>query len=135
MAAPIRQADLEAYLDEALPADQMARVERALRNDEDLLAQLKAINARRDSGVHNLGEIWRRHRLSCPPRQHLGNYLLGALVDEEEEYIVFHLETIGCRYCRASLTDLQKQQAEAQADVEQRRRKYFQSSAGLLKKK
>lgn len=135
MAVPIRQADLEAYLDEALPADQMARVELALRNDEDLLAQLQAINSRRDGGVHNLGEIWRRHRLSCPSRQHLGNYLLGALADEEESYIVFHLETIGCRYCRASLTDLQKQQAEAQADVQHRRRKYFQSSAGLLKKK
>ena len=135
MAAPIRQADLEAYLDEALPADQMARVERALRNDEELLAKLKAIHSRRDSGVHTLGEIWRRHRLSCPSRQRLGNYLLGALSDDEEDYIVFHLETIGCRYCRASLTDLQKQQAEAHADVEQRRRKYFQSSAGLLKKK
>jgi len=70
---------LEAYLDEALPADQMARVERALRNDEELLAKLKAIYSRRDSGVHTLGEIWRRHRLSCPSRQRLGNYLLGAL--------------------------------------------------------
>ncbi|MHB8900200.1 MAG: hypothetical protein ACYC6Y_15735 [Thermoguttaceae bacterium] len=130
----IRQSDLEAYLDEALPADQMARIELALRNDEALLAQLKAINSRRDAGVHNLGEIWRRHRLSCPSRQKLGNYLLGTLSDDEEDYLVFHLETVGCRYCRANLTDLQKQQAEAHANVQDRRRKFFQSSAGFLKK-
>lgn len=130
----IRQSDLEAYLDEALPADQMARIELALRKDEGLLARLKAINSRRDAGVHNLGEIWRRHRLSCPSRQQLGNYLLGTLPEEEEDYLVFHLETVGCRYCRANLTDLQKQQAEAHAHVESRRRKFFQSSAGYLKK-
>ncbi len=135
MSHSVRQSDLEAYLDEALPADQMARIELALRNDEELLAQLKAINSRRDAGVHNLGEIWRRHRLSCPSRQQLGNYLLGTLPEEEEDYLVFHLETVGCRSCRATLTDLQKQQAEAHADVQSRRRKYFQSSAGYLKKK
>ncbi len=130
----VRQSDLEAYLDEALPADQMARIELALRKDEGLLARLKAINSRRDAGVHNLGEIWRRHRLSCPSRQQLGNYLLGALPEDEEDYLVFHLETVGCRYCRANLTDLQKQQAEAHANVQDRRRKFFQSSAGYLKK-
>ncbi len=130
----IRQSDLEAYLDEALPADQMARIELALRKDEGLLARLKAINSRRDAGVHNLGEIWRRHRLSCPSRQQLGNYLLGTLPEDEEDYLVFHLETVGCRYCRANVTDLQKQQAEAHANVQDRRRKFFQSSAGYLKK-
>ena len=134
MPPAIRQSDLEAYLDEALPADQMARIELALRNDEELFAQLKAINSRRDAGVHNLGEIWRRHRLSCPSRQQLGSYLLGTLSEEDEDYLVFHLETIGCRYCRANLTDLQKQQAEAHADVQSRRTKYFRSSAGFLKK-
>lgn len=134
MSSAIRQSDLEAYLDEALPADQMARIELALRKDEELMAQVKAINSRRDAGVHNLGEIWRRHRLSCPSRQQLGNYLLGTMPEEDEDYLVFHLETVGCRYCRANLTDLQKQQAEAHADVRSRRQKYFQSSAGFLKK-
>ena len=89
MPPTIRQSDLEAYLDEALPADQMARIELALRKDEELLGQLKAINSRRDAGVHNLGEIWRRHRLSCPSRGQLGNYLLGTLAEEEEDYLVF----------------------------------------------
>lgn len=133
MAAPIRQADLEAYLDEALPADQMARVERAVQRRGTARQAQGDLFPPRLRRAH-LGRDLARHRLSCPSRQRLGNYLLGALSDDEEDYVVFHLETIGCRYCRASLNDLEKQQAEAHADVEQRRRKYFQSSAGLLKK-
>ena len=128
-----RQSDLEAYLDEALPPDEMARVESALRDDPELVRQLAATNGRRDAGIHSLGEIWRRHRLTCPAREQLGSYLLGALPDDVEGYIRFHLETIGCRYCRANLSDLEKQQAESSATVETRRRKYFQSSAGYLR--
>lgn len=134
MSKPLRQSDLESYLDEALPPEEMARIEQALRKDRQLVRQLAAINARRDAGVHSLGEIWRRHRLSCPSRQQLGNYLLGALADEAADYVTFHLELVGCRYCRANLTDLQKQQAEASEAVETRRRKYFQSSAGYLRR-
>jgi hypothetical protein len=131
---PLRQSDLEAYLDEALVPEEMARIERALRKDPELVRQLAAINARRDVGVHSLGEIWRRHRITCPSRQQLGSYLLGALPKPHEDYVVFHLEVVGCRYCRANLTDLQKQQAEAREITETRRRRYFQSSAGYLRR-
>ena len=131
----IRQSDLEAYLDEALPPEEMARIELALRKAPELIRQLSVINGRRDAGVHSLGEIWRRHRLSCPSRDQWGSYLLGALPEEVEDYLVFHLETIGCRPCRANLADLQKQQAEAHAETETRRKKYFQSSAGYLRSK
>jgi hypothetical protein len=128
-------AELEAYLDEALPAEQMATVEAALRQHPALLKQLSQINARRDSGVHSLGEIWRRSRLSCPSRQQLGSYLLGILDDEHADYVTFHIETVGCRYCAANLTDLQTQQAEKTETAQRRRRKYFQSSAGYLQKR
>jgi hypothetical protein len=58
--------------------------------------------------------------------------LLGALAGEQADYVGFHLETIGCRYCQANLQDLRRQQDEA-ADMSARRRtKYFQSSAGYL---
>lgn len=133
MRKPIGQSDLEAYLDEALPPEEMARIERTLRKDRRLVQRLAAINARRDAGVHSLGEIWRRHRLSCPSRQQLGSYLLGALPEEAADHITFHLEVVGCRYCRANLTDLEKHQAEAPEVAETRRRKYFQSSAGYLR--
>jgi hypothetical protein len=134
MTAALRQSDLEAYLDEALPAEDMARIEQAVREDRGLVEQLVTINMRRDRGVHSLGEIWRRHRVSCPTRQQLGSHLLGTLTKEESEYIVFHIEVIGCRYCEANLQDLQKQQAETHDVVEGRRRKYFQSSAGYLRR-
>jgi anti-sigma factor RsiW len=128
----VPSSELEAYLDEALPADDMARIEKALRQDPALARQLAAVLGRRDAGVHSLGEIWRRHRISCPTREQLGSYLLGALGDEAAGHVRFHLETVGCRYCLANLADLERQQAEAAAAVQTRRRKYFQSSVGRL---
>jgi hypothetical protein len=134
MPTPIRQSDLDAYLDEALPPEEMARIEQAVRGNTELLERLAAINARRDTGVHSLGAIWRRHRLSCLTREQLGSYLLGALSSGMVDYVEFHLRTVGCRYCQANLVDLQKHQAEMPEVVETRRRKYFQSSAGYLRR-
>jgi hypothetical protein len=135
MTHTLRTSDLEAYLDEALPAADMARIEQALRDKPDLLAQLAAITSRRDSGVHGLGAIWRRHRLSCPTREQLGGHLLGTLDEGHDAYIEFHLEVVGCRYCQANKADLQAQQAHQQAATDQRRRRFFQTSAGLLRKR
>jgi anti-sigma factor RsiW len=131
----ITQADLQAYLDEALAPAEMAAIEVELRKKPELLKQLAAINARRDAGVHSVGEIWRRQRLSCPSREQLGSYLLGALDQEHSEYVDFHLGKIGCRYCQANLEDLRRQQQEKAEAATTRRRKYFQSTAGHLRKK
>ena len=133
MADPFRQGDLDAYLDEALPVEEMTRIEKALRDEPLLARQLAAILARRDSGVISLGEVWRRHRLSCPTRQELGSFLLGVLPDDAAQYVAFHVDLVGCRYCQANVADLKNQQAEAQAATENRRRKFFQSSAGHLR--
>lgn len=126
--------ELEGYLEESLPAATMAAIEAALRSDAALLEQLTAINGRRDAGVHTVGEIWRRHRVSCPARQELGSYLLGALAEEQEQYIRFHLETIGCRLCQANIDDLRTQQQGHTSATTQRRTKYLQSSVGMLKR-
>jgi anti-sigma factor RsiW len=128
-----RPSDLEAYLDEALPPEEMARIEKAVREDAALTRSLASIHARRGEGVHTLGEIWRQRRLSCPTRQELGSCLLGAMDQEFARYIAFHVEVIGCRYCQANLADLRTQQAGAEQTAGVRRRKYFQSSAGYLK--
>jgi hypothetical protein len=128
--------ELEAFLDEALPTERMTAIEDALRANDELQKRLTAINGRRDAGVHSLGEIWRRHRLSCPSREQLGSYLLGVLSRDAVGYIKFHLETIECRYCTASLNDLKSQQSTAEPEATNRRRqKYFQSSVGHLRKK
>jgi hypothetical protein len=135
MATKFSTNELEAFLDESLPPERMAAIEDALRKSAELQQRLTEINGRRDAGVHSLGEIWRRHRLSCPTREQLGSYLLGALTRDAKDYVAFHLERIKCRYCQASLADLQAQQTAANAEVaERRRQKYFQSSAGYLRK-
>ena len=135
MSKQFSHSDLEAYLDEALPESALAEMERALREDTSLLKELAAINARRDSGIHSIASVWRRHRVSCPTRQDLSNYLLQILSSEQIDYLEFHVETVGCRYCLANLEDLKGRQSEGSDAVATRRRKYFQSSAGYLRKK
>jgi hypothetical protein len=135
MAQRFTQAELEAYLDEALPVDAMAAIERALRKDSKLAEKLAAINGRRDAGMHTVGEIWRRHRLSCPTREQLGSYLLGVMESDAAGHVRFHLEVSGCRTCRANLDDLKSRQSHEPAAVNTRRKKYFQSSAGHLGKR
>ena len=125
--------EIDGFLDEALPSERMTVFEAALRDDAELQARLAAAVGRRDAGVHSLGAVWRRHRLSCPTREQLGSYLLGVLDDDAADYIRFHIEIVGCRVCQASVADLQEQQAASnRAAVEKRRSKYFQSSAGYL---
>ena len=129
----VSDAELERFLDEALPPERMAALEAALRNDEGLKQRLASTVGRRDAGVHSLSAVWRRHRLSCPTREQLGSHLLGVLEPGLEDYINFHLDTVACRYCQASLQDLKDQHAAADANVaEKRRKRYFQSSAGYL---
>jgi hypothetical protein len=134
MKATLTQAELEAYLDEALPVERMAQLEQQLRDDPSLGQKLAAINARRDAGLHSLGEVWRRHRLTCPTREQLGSYLLGVMEQDEADYLRFHLEVSGCRACQANLEDLKTRQTDEPATVDRRRKKYFQSSAGHLRK-
>ncbi len=133
MPSSFTTAELEAYLDEALPSQRMAQIEAVLRETPALVQQLASITQGRSSGVHSLGTIWRRHRLTCPSRAELGSSLLGVLEPAQAAYIQFHVETVGCRLCQASLEDLrgQHQAADPQAR-ELRRSKYFQSSAGYL---
>jgi len=131
----ITQSDLQAYLDEALTPAEMSAIKLELRKKPELLKQLAAINARRDAGVHSVGEIWRRQRLSCPSREQLGSYLLGALDGGHTEYVEFHVRKVGCRFCQANLEDLRRQQEETAETVKKRRTKYFQSTAGHLRRK
>jgi hypothetical protein len=132
--ATFSEIELEAYLDEALPCDDMARIEAAARDNAELARRLAAIHARRDGGCHSLGDIWRRHRMTCPTRTEMGSFLLGVLPEAHAAYIAFHLEGAGCRCCQANYDDLKRQQAETADAGRQRRRKYFESSAGYLRR-
>ena len=129
-------AELLGYLDELVPLHQAAEIEQALRDSASLRQRAAMLVKRRDQGGHTVGEIWRRGRLSCLTRSQLGSYLLGTLDSKLVDYIEFHLDTAGCRICTANLDDL-RQAASAdpeEADRSQRRRRYFESSAGRLAK-
>lgn len=127
------ESDLQAYLDESLMPTEMAAIESAIRNDPRLLQQLSMLNRRRDAGLHSLGELWRRERLTCPTRDQLRELFTGAPATAATSYAKFHLETVGCRYCLANFEDLQRQQQEAPASASSRRSRFFQTSAKHLR--
>jgi hypothetical protein len=129
-------AALSAYLEEALPVDQLSEIERRLRSDPELQKRLAIVAGREDAGLHSVGVIWRRNRLSCPSRDELGQFLLGVLDAAASDYIRFHLDQIGCRYCTANFEDLRASGffSRDAADDVSRRRRYFQTSAGHLKR-
>ncbi|MFO0877493.1 MAG: hypothetical protein U0840_08975 [Gemmataceae bacterium] len=128
----ITREQLHAYLDDALGETETARVEQALRDDPQLRRLLQQTMQERDRGEHSLGAIWRRERLTCPNREMLGSYLLQVLDDNEMDYLTFHVQTVGCPYCVANITDLEAQKKEPAPQLRERRRRIFQSSAGLL---
>jgi hypothetical protein len=131
-------AQLSAYLEDALPIDKLAEIEKRLREEPALRARLAAVIGREDAGLHSVGVIWRRHRLSCPTRDELSELLLCVLDEGQAAYIKFHIEEVGCRYCAANLEDLRHAQTAASKDGDApvtRRTRYFETSAGHLRQK
>lgn len=124
--------ELAAWLDELLPAERMVAFENQLRQDGALRARVAVLIRHRDQGGNTIGEIWQRSKLSCPVRTELGGYLLGTLSTDAAAYIEFHLKTVGCRVCQANLHDLEEQSTQS-GQVPDRRRRFFESSAGLLR--
>lgn len=128
----ISDAELLAWLDEDLPPERMSEIELQLRNSVEMQRRTAGLISDRDHGTVTVGEVWRRHKLSCPTRHELGSYLLQALEQNHAQYVRFHLETIGCRTCLASLEDLKVSQAITPETVK-RRERIFASSVGKLK--
>lgn len=125
---------LKAYLQDELPAGTLARVEKALRDSAELRARLEDVRQdRTETGLHSLGAIWRRGRLTCPSRQQLGSLLLDALDPDLAAYLRFHIEVVECPYCQANLADLQGK-AEPASTVARttRQHRILQSSRHLL---
>jgi len=123
---------LECYLDETLTDAELARVEQELRHSPTLREQLRQIIKDQDRGEHSVGAVWRRQHLTCLSRDQLRNYLLGVLDAGENDFVAFHLQTIGCAFCMANLADLQAQQKGTDAETKQRRKRFLQSSTGIV---
>ncbi len=126
----ITREQLHAYLDDALTDAETAHIEQALRSSEEVRLRLRQAREERDRGEHTVGAIWRRYRVSCLTREELNGYLHEIHDAEFRAFIDFHLGTICCPTCLANLDDLKEKQAESAS--RQRRRKIFDSSAGLL---
>jgi hypothetical protein len=123
---------LRDYLLDMLPDAELAAVERALRNDAQLRAELEQVREQLDRGDHSLGAIWRRERLTCPTRDQLAGYLIGAIDPELEGYIRFHLDIVGCTICQANRDDLEQLRCEPVSAAEQRQQRIVTSSVGLF---
>ena len=124
---------LWAYLTDDLPAEDLARVEKALRDSAELRDRLETVReGRQDANLHTLGAIWRRGRLTCPTRQQLGSYLLDALDPDFADYLTFHVDVVGCVFCVANLADLRDKAAAAMSTSTARHQRIVQSSRHLL---
>ncbi len=124
---------LRDYLADALPPDAQARVEKALRESAELRARLEDVRQNRGvAGLHTLGAIWRRARLTCPTRQQLGSALLDALDPALASYITFHLDVIECPFCQANLADLKAKTVQPSTATQHRRNRILKSSQHLL---
>ncbi len=133
MSQDVTREHLHAYLDDALSDSETARVEQALRASEPLRRTLRQVMQERDRGEHSLGAVWRRERLTCPSREELGSFLLQVLDEGEQDYIAFHLDTVGCPYCQANLADLEALRKEPAGTAKERRKRFFRSSADFLR--
>ena len=79
-----------------------------------------------------LTEIWELQRPSCPKRSTIGAHLLGTLDDQWHKYVDFHVSTLGCKFCRANLEDLEAQSKKSQST--KLRARIMQSTVGFLPK-
>ncbi|MGC8640021.1 MAG: hypothetical protein ACP5XB_09120 [Isosphaeraceae bacterium] len=132
--APINDETLRKYLVDALPPEELARVEKALRDSAQLRERLEDVrHHREDVHLHTLGAIWHRCRLTCASRQQLGSYLLDALDPDLASYIKFHIEVVECPYCRANLADLERRQAgHPSASTAARGKRFLEATRDLL---
>ena len=107
---------------------------RALNEVRDHVARNSASGAAAGLPVHGdsmVTEVWEEQRLTCPKRSTIGRYLLGTLEPRWQELVDFHLNRLGCRFCRANLDDLQKKTREDSAVVRDR---ILHSTIGFFKK-
>jgi RNA polymerase sigma factor (sigma-70 family) len=77
-----------------------------------------------------LTDLWEYYRFSCPKRNTIGAFMLGTLEPDWYQYVEFHLNVLGCRFCRANLDDLQSRSQETQQQQFQAR--IMESTVGFL---
>ena len=132
MSKMFSDAELIAFLDESLSPERPSEIEKALPEDQYLKQRLIEQRGLQAAGIHTLGNIWQRSKASCPSRDELHSFIKDELELERTEYIRFHLNQIGCRYCQANCADLLTG-GQPEEQKRSRQRRFFQTSAGYLR--
>ena len=78
-----------------------------------------------------LTRLWEQHRPSCPKRSTIGKWLMGTLDSDWDNYITFHVDTLGCKFCQANREDLQDENAPTATTSAHQR--ILQSSIGFFR--
>ncbi len=78
-----------------------------------------------------LTEVWEAQRPTCPKRSTIGRFMLGTLDEPWKQHVEFHMNKLGCQFCRANLDDLKKQTEEAPKALHDR---VLQSTIGFFSK-
>lgn len=127
--------ELEAYLDMSLNPARALELEEQVRQDPAILKRLTQINARRNAGIHTLGEIWRRNQIGVPSREEIVDYLNGFLPAESADYINFRVKQLKCVYTLALIQDVESEKSDREGTSIQRQSKVYQKSESILKKR
>lgn len=82
----------------------------------------------------SVARVWRERRVSCLKRSTLGAYLAGVLDAPWSEHTRFHVDVVGCPFCKANLDDLEEEvAAETGSQADARLDRLFVSSVGFLR--
>ena len=76
-----------------------------------------------------LSHVWQQLRPSCPKRTTLGKYTLGILPDDWDVFVRFHVDVLGCSFCRANLDELKLQESGPPQPDD----RLFQSTIGFFR--
>jgi RNA polymerase sigma factor (sigma-70 family) len=79
-----------------------------------------------------LTSVWETMRPSCPKRTTLGKYTLGILPSDWEDFVRFHVQTLGCTFCNANLVDLNVTKESTASSLQEFR--FLHSTIGFLKR-
>jgi RNA polymerase sigma factor (sigma-70 family) len=81
-----------------------------------------------ESSSHMLTSVWESQRPSCPKRTTLGKFVLGILPADWDEFVDFHVNTLGCTFCSANLVEL-----NSPSEADSANERLFSSTVGFLK--
>ena len=80
----------------------------------------------------SLRQIWENQRPSCPKRTTLGKFSLQILPRDWTEFVDFHVNQLGCSYCRANLDEF-ADESELE-DSNEFSQQLFHSTIGFLQR-